>query len=116
MNLSTCALIGDLFSFTVTFNSTGADPTTDPSTLSDSNPISGSWATNTTVTPTLVSLSKTYHHQEGETAPDPNFPHRKPRAISRGFLLLDNVDHAAEPTKKRLTCQHLSKRSPNLSR
>ena len=56
------------------------NPTADPSVISDattdvSNPLTG-WSEQLTVTPTLMSLTKTYLGPENETATGPNFPHQ----------------------------------------
>lgn len=55
----------------------GADPqdnpTTDPSILSDTQTDSSAWTETATVTPTLLSLTKTYIGPENETATGPNY-------------------------------------------
>ncbi|MCY2989815.1 MAG: hypothetical protein NTY19_18375 [Planctomycetota bacterium] len=52
------------------------DPATDPTVLSvgGTSPSSSTWSPNGAVTPTLITLNKTYLGPEDETATGPNFP------------------------------------------
>lgn len=50
------------------------DPATDPTILSDSNTNSNNWTVSSTITPQLITLTKTYSGPENETATGPNYP------------------------------------------